>query len=101
MFVARRESRETLFVIEAKLGPKIKSIAKHKLFYPVLALSSHIPTDMPIVPVYVHIVRADDGLHYRVTECTCPALSAPVPSLVDLHPLSTKHLVLPLPQNAP
>lgn len=95
LFVARRGGRESLFVIEAKVGSKIKSIAKHKLFYPVLALSCQTPADMPIVPVYMHVTRADDGLHYHITECTCLDVSSNPPSLADLRAISTKHLVLP------
>lgn len=42
LFVGRRNRQETLFVIEAKTSNNFQSLAKHKLVYPVLALSSNV-----------------------------------------------------------
>lgn len=69
MFVARRAGREVMFVVEAKVSDKFDSLAKHKLVYPVLAVQPHVPASLPIVPVYLRIVRSSGLLNFYVTEC--------------------------------
>ena len=96
LFVARRNDLETLFVVEAKAGAKNRSLAKHKLVYPVLALARHVPADMPIVPVYLSIVREDAGLLFRIAECTFPDPRAGTRSLDELAPGRCSNLLLPL-----
>ena len=43
MFTARRDEKETLFIIEAKCGGSNNSLAKYKLLYPYLAIIDYVP----------------------------------------------------------
>jgi hypothetical protein len=96
LFVARRHGKEVLFVIEAKVGEKTKSLAKHKLVYPILALSRHAPAGMSIVPVYLHVTEQNDGFHYQIIECKFPDPRDAVRAITELVSISHKHYVLPL-----
>jgi len=69
VFVARRAGREVMFVVEAKVSDKLDCLAKHKLVYPVLAIQPHVPASLPIVPVYLRVVRSSGLLNFYVTEC--------------------------------
>ena len=69
MFIARRGGRDVLFVVEAKVSDKLKSLAKHKLVYPILAIRPHVPASLPIVPIYLRIVKNAGLLNFYVTEC--------------------------------
>ena len=72
LFVERREGRECLFVIEAKVGKGFDSLAKHKLLYPILALQHNIPSDIDIVPVYLRAVRREGHIEFNIAECSLP-----------------------------
>lgn len=69
VFVAKRDDKECLFVVEAKNGRKFESLAKHKLLYPVLSLLPKIPASMPIIPVYLRSIKKDDGIEFFIAEC--------------------------------
>lgn len=71
VFVAKREGKEHLFVIEAKHGDRFDSLAKHKLLYPSLSLLQKLPSSMPIVPVYLRSIKTDKGIDFYVAECSC------------------------------
>jgi hypothetical protein len=79
--IAKRRGEETLFVIEAKAGDDFDSLAKHKLVYPALALRSGVPQYVPLVPVYIRVLRRTDGLHFYLAECELPAPAGGVTSL--------------------
>ena len=96
VFVGRRNRKDCLFVVEAKSGPDVKSIAKHKLVYPVLSVAKHLPTGMSIVPVYIHVASESDGYHFRIAECEFHDPRARTPVLSSLAPIRTSHLVLPI-----
>jgi hypothetical protein len=66
LFTARRGGRQELFVIEAKVGNAPGSLSLHKLAYPCMAFRGAVPTDMPIVPVYLKIGVDGDGITYNV-----------------------------------
>jgi hypothetical protein len=76
LFLARRYGIETLFVIEAKAhrpNAPIRSIAKHKLVYPVLALARDLPADIPIVPVFLRGEEVGPReTHFLMVECSLP-----------------------------
>jgi len=95
LFVGKRNRKDCLFVVEAKSGD-VKSIAKHKLVYPVLSVAKHVPTGMSIVPVYIHITAEADGYHFRVAECKFDDPRTRSPVLSSLTPSTTSHLVLPM-----
>jgi len=95
IFVAKRRGRPTLFVIEAKTGSGVKSIAKHKLVYPVLALASRVPTSLDIVPIYVYAYENGEGTHFHVVECEFPDPRSGVSVLTSLTAVTHRHLTLP------
>jgi hypothetical protein len=92
--IAKRRGEESLFVVEAKAGEGFDSLAKHKLLYPVLALRSGIPEYMPLVPVYIRVLRGADGLHFYLAECDLSPAIDGVVSLSTLRPKAVSHLVL-------
>lgn len=77
VFVARRSREETVFVVEAKyedrLGRKSATpsgtLAKSKLLFPVLAIQPRVPAGMPIVPVYLKAVVAEEVIDFHFAEC--------------------------------
>ncbi|MFY8325233.1 DUF6997 domain-containing protein [Pseudoalteromonas sp. ZZD1] len=71
VFVAKRNGKEHLFVIEAKHGDKFDSLAKHKLLYPSLSLLEKLPSSMPIVPVYLRSIKTAKGIDFYIAECPC------------------------------
>ncbi|WP_336784698.1 DUF6997 domain-containing protein [Paenibacillus sp. MMO-177] len=68
MFIEKRDNRDTLFVIEVKSDSSHKSLAKHKLLYPVLGVAKNVPNHTPTVPVYVKVL----GIHFHIVECSVP-----------------------------
>jgi len=72
MFLEKRNGKETLFVVEAKSDISHKSLAKHKLLYPVLGIASSIPKTIEIVPVYIKVKASQRGIHYHIVECSIP-----------------------------
>jgi len=95
LFVGTRNGKEALFIVEAKSNKSDKSLAKHKLVYPILAIAKDLPKDMPIVPVYVKIVEGPEGLHYHVVECGFPDPRKERRSLNELTAKAHTHLILP------
>jgi len=94
LFVARRHGAEALFVVEAKSGTAFSNIAKHKLVYPCLALQTHVPQYLAVIPVYLRVRRVDDGLHFYVCECKLPTDHDRVVSLANLSKKMVRHVVL-------
>lgn len=94
VLVARREGKETLFVIEAKAGDEFESLAKHKLLYPVLALRSRIPDYVPIVPVYIRALRRAEGIHFHIAECEMNGEPDRPPTVAGITSKAVWHFVL-------
>lgn len=90
LFVGERQGWKTLFVLEAKSNTTHKSLAKHKLVYPLLALASGIPADMPVVPVYLKVMKTGAGLRFSVAECAFPN---PLKALASINELRVEHTV--------
>lgn len=95
LFAARRQGKETVFIVESKAAGELNSLAKHKLVYPLLAIRESVPHHMTIVPVYLRAVQRTDGCHFYVAECKLeePA-DGGAPVLSHLHAVSVKHFVL-------
>lgn len=72
MFAERRNGERVLFVIEAKTGTTVSSLAKHKLAYPALAIADAVPSEFEIVPVYIRVLQRGGEVVYRVAECQVP-----------------------------
>ena len=82
-FLGRRGGREVLFVLEAKCSEERDPLAKHKLVYPILALSARVPADIPIVPLYLRVWAGRDALGYELAECAFPDPRSGRPPGVD------------------
>ncbi len=95
IFVAKRRGVETVFIIESKFGARTRSLAKHKLVYPVLAIMQQ-SIGLPTVPVYIRIERVPVGLLYKIAVCDFDTTCEP-PCLSDLRVsnAATYCLVLP------
>jgi len=93
IFLEKRNGRDSLFVIEGKSNFETgvqKSLAKHKLVYPVLSLSQFVPKDMEIIPIYIKIEDTDEGLSYHILECSLPD---PRKNLVNIDDLRQKNYI--------
>ena len=95
LFFAPRNGKECLFLVEAKTGSGRRSLAKHKLVYPLLALRGEIPRTIPIVPVYMHAERTHSEYRFHVAECELEVPAETLPVLCDLRVVSNRTLVLP------
>ena len=95
LFVAQRDGKPHLFLVEAKASTGLESLAKHKLVYPFLALRASVPTYLPIVPVYVRAMAAKDGVHFCVCECKWGSDDSSEPAIGDLRPAHAQRLILP------
>lgn len=95
VFVGRRDGKPHLFVLEAKSGTETRTLAKHKLVYPLLALAPRVPAGMPVVPAYLRVVREPGRVVYHVTECSFEQ-SGEVPALDELRPEVHRCLALRL-----
>lgn len=69
LFVGQRDGKECLFVVEAKSGKKLDSLAKQKLLYPVLAIKQSVPNDMLVIPVYLRTIRKGSAIEFNIAEC--------------------------------
>lgn len=76
VFVGRRAGRPHLFVVEAKSGTETRTLAKHKLVYPVLAVAPRVL--------------------YHVTEGRFPDQRTGMPVLDALEPVGHRCLALRL-----
>lgn len=92
LFYGMRGGSPVLVVVESKRESGVRSLAKHKLVYPLLALSPK--ANIPIVPVYVRLKvqsTAPLQIEMQTMECTFPQES---PALEELEPVRiTRHVV--------
>ncbi|MDP9313213.1 MAG: hypothetical protein M3R24_20405 [Chloroflexota bacterium] len=95
LFLGKRGNKEYLFVLEAKTRSADRSLAKHKLVYPILALARQVPHDIPIIPVYLKVFHAVEGLIYHVVECNFPNHRDHICALDELQPVNYTALILP------
>lgn len=96
MFIEKRNGRETLFVVEAKSDTSHKSLAKHKLLYPVLGIASSVPEDIALVPVYIKVKKSHLGIHYHIVECSIPDPRIHTVAYNELEIKKYTHLILNL-----
>jgi hypothetical protein len=100
VFSGEVDSKNTLFVVEAKKGLPNSSLAKHKFVYPAIALASKekIPRDYNVVPCYVKSWKnaQDNTIHYCIAKFNLP--EDPRIGLVDISRVSqngkAKHLFM-------
>ena len=85
IFVAKRKGKKSLFVIEAK-SDNTDNLSKHKLFYPILAISKNIPNDMDVVPVYIRIKKNELGYSFHIAECSISSKDENFGALSEVKP---------------
>lgn len=101
LFVGKRENKLILFIVEAK-SDETKSLAKHKLVYPILSILSianNIPPDMTIVPVYMRVTEEAEILHFSIAECDYPDPRINLEGFDKLKVVKSIHLIVPRPSS--
>ena len=96
LFIGKRDKKECLFIIEAKCKAGERSLAKHKLVYPIMALAKQIPKDISIIPVYIKILKSSDGIIYHTVECSFPDPREGLRSIDELQVIRHVGLLLPI-----
>ena len=89
MFVAERNNKECLFVVEAKVSDKLDSLSKHKLLYPILAVENKIHQNLEVIPVYIRIIKSDQHIDFNIVECKIPRDNKEFGALDELVPHRT------------
>jgi hypothetical protein len=69
-------------------------LAKHKLVYPALAIRSHVPPRMPIIPVYMRCKQIDGKKHFYIAECEPIEAQQHTYSISALRTRTKQHFVL-------
>lgn len=77
-----------IFVIEAKSDTYHKSLSKHKLVYPVLAIANRVPPEYKIIPVYIKIFKDENYICYNIAEYN---LADSRENIVSIDSLVVKH----------
>lgn len=72
--VSRRNGKRLLLILEAKTG-SMGAIPKHKLAYPVFALSSEAHYFDEVVPVFLRANHDGETIRYEIYECDEPQTS--------------------------
>lgn len=90
-FIAKQGGQETLFVVEAKVSSKFSSLSKHKVAYPMLAIEgetdfSKTEPTMPVVGVYLRVIREQSRFEFYVAECRFSSVQREIASLAA-HPI--------------
>lgn len=69
LFTARRDGKDSLFLVEAKASEQLESLSYHKLYYLYRALRDSIPAYMDLIPIYSRVVKSAGHVSYFVNEC--------------------------------
>lgn len=96
LFVEKRNGEDTLFVIEAKNDIKQRSLAKHKLAYPVLAVTRNLPKNVHVVPVYLRTYKDENYFYFNVLECEIPDPRANIVAIDEIKPKKHSYFKLKL-----
>lgn len=87
-FIAKRDKKKCLFIIEAKSN-KSKSLAKHKLLYPILSMQSNIDPEIEVVPVYLKFIQENAMIYINIVECKLPKINNIFGSIEELVPVNS------------
>lgn len=91
IIMTRRDGERILLVIEAKEGSP-QTLAKHKLYYPALAVKNSLPADVDrIVPIFLRARSRSDLLQYSLYECTGIPTGETHPALAGLRVVDNQH----------
>jgi len=72
IFSWKKDGKPCLVVIEAKISTKFDSIAKHKLYYPILALENKIPKSIEVIPIYLRVLKHKKAIEFNIAICELP-----------------------------
>jgi hypothetical protein len=84
LFVARRRSKDTLFLVEAKCGSQFGSLAKHKICYALAAVRTRLPENVDVCPIYLRVVKQSSQLNFWIAECSFPIRGAQAFSIDEI-----------------
>ena len=104
-FLAKRNNKKTLFIVEAKfsnLNKKVsyKSLAKHKLLYPILAMQDKIDESIKVVPVYIRFfLNKNNTININIVECDLPRYNGLFGALNELNPINSENYHINLNKN--
>lgn len=91
LVVTRQSGERVLLVLEAKTGSE-RSLAKHKLAYPYLAVEDDVLESVSeIIPVYLRARETDRGLLYDIYECSGPSYGVERPCLSAMDVVANSH----------
>lgn len=90
IFVAKRNGKKILCVVEAKSGGFPGNLPKHKLVYPILTVAPHLSKEIEIVPIYVRVQEQNSSLAYYVTECSFPDPRVNRTHINELKPIKSR-----------
>jgi hypothetical protein len=94
VFICSIKGNPTVVLIESKAGVQFGSLAKHKLFYPTLALRTRVPNYMPIVPIYLRAIKRDRDIHFYFARCEMPSVMGTMPAINQLEAKEMRHVIL-------
>lgn len=100
-FIARRRGTDTVFVVAARTGRTLDSLAKHKLAYAAQAVLGALPPGVAVVPVYLRVLRKATQLLCYVAECTAWRASDPPAPVSALAVRRAACFLLPRPERDP
>ncbi|MAF15852.1 MAG: hypothetical protein CMG93_07710 [Marinomonas sp.] len=89
IFLAKRNGKKVLCVVEAKSGGFPSNLPKHKLVYPILTVAPYLSEEIEIVPIYLRVQDRNGSLEYYVTECSFPDPRLNKTHINDLIPLQS------------
>ena len=94
IITATRAGNPMLFLIEAKAGDKLDSLAKHKLIYPFLSLLESVPAYIKIIPIYIRAVMEHEEIHVYIAECETDGNKHEMPTIAGLTVRKAKHYIM-------
>lgn len=94
IIIARRQGKRVMLVIEAKTGRQ-RTLAKHKLFYPYLAVENLVPADVhEVIPLYLRANTVNQDITYDIYEGAVTSPNGQPPAIDDLQIKNEHHYTL-------
>jgi len=90
IFLAKRNGKKILCIVEAKAGNYPGSLPKYKLAYPIFTIADYVPEDIEIVPIYLHVNEMNGGIRFFLTECSFPDPRYSKPYINELVAVNSK-----------
>ncbi|MGH8616412.1 MAG: hypothetical protein ACREUW_01875 [Burkholderiales bacterium] len=100
-FIATRRGTDTVFVVTARTGRALDSLAKHKLAYAAQAVLGTLPPGVAVVPVYLRVLKRATQLLFYFAECTGWRAGDAPPPVSAIAVRRTACFLLPRPERDP